>query len=146
MKSSTFFLSKILACAFLTSVLFKHFLSPHNWNNPFILYLLWFILLLPAFIAFIKFGSAILINTEIDKELNYKNELFKLALFITVNIWMINFFLFTLLGNLWDNHFHTIPFLSALTLGIYFFKKNNNQELPNEDILDDDFNFKKINT
>ena len=122
MNPNEIFLSKIWAFAFLSSVLFKHFLSPHNWNNPFKLYLLWFILLSPAFIAFIKFGSAILINSKIDKKLNYKNELFKLALFISVNIWMINFFLFTLLGNLWDNHFHTIPFLSTMILGIYFFK------------------------
>lgn len=138
MKPATIFLSKIWTFAFLSSILFKHFLSPHNWSNPIKLYLVWFILLLPAFVAFVKFGTAILINSENDKKLNYKKELFKLALFISVNIWMINFFLFTLIGNLWNNHFHTIPFLLAMLISIYFFNINNEKHPYNEQILDEE--------
>lgn len=142
MKPATNFLSKIWVFAFLSSILFKYF-SPEGLNHPFKMFLLWLIFLLPTLFAFIKYGTAILINSEMDKILNYRKELFKLALFIFVNIWIINFFIFTLLGNLNNYHFYTVPFLSAMIIGIYFFQIENEQEFQSESILDDDLDLKK---
>jgi hypothetical protein len=76
------------------------------------------------------------------RNISYKKELFQLALFISTIIWLINFFIFTLMMNVQRNHFYTIPFLSVMIIGIYFFKLEDDKYYDDQ-ILDDDFNFKK---
>ncbi len=144
MKPTTIFLSKIWAFAFISSIIFKC-VSPDNINhtNTIKLILKWFIFLLPSLFAFIKFGNAIFTNSAIDKNLDYKKELFKLALFISTIIWMIDFFIFTLMRNVSENHFYTIPFFFALIFGIYFFNKKEEKSFIDEQILDDNINFDK---
>ncbi len=141
MKPNTIFLSKIWALAYISSIIFKCCV-PDNSNQIDNIKLIfkWLVFLLPTLFAFVKFGNAILINSAIDKNLNYKKELFQLALFISTTIWLINFFIFTLMMNVQKNHFFTIPFLSVMIIGIYFFKLDNDKYY-NDQILDDDLDF-----
>ena len=141
MKPNTIFLSKTWVLAYISSVIFKC-CTPDNSNqiDNIILILKWLIFLLPTLFAFVKFGNAILINSAIDKNLNYKQELFQLALFISTIIWLINFFIFTLWMNVHRNHFYTIPFLSVMIIGIYFFKLENDKYYDDQ-ILDEDIDF-----
>lgn len=127
MKPATIFLSKIWAVALLSSIFFKYF-SVEDLNHSIRLFFIWFIFLLYSLFAFIKYGTAILINSKIDKKLNYKKELFKLAIVISVFLWLANFFFFTWLGNLGKYHFYTIPFFLAMIFGIYFFNIRSEQK------------------
>ena len=145
MKSNTIFLCKIWIFALLSStfLIFISEFSSKNFKSTINQLFIGCTFLLPFLFLFIRFGSAILINSKIDTELNHKKELFKLAIFISVNIWLVNYFFFTFFGNLEKNHFFSLPFFLAMIFGIYFFKIRKEQEFFDENILDENFNFKK---
>lgn len=146
MNLKLIFLSKIWAFALLVSISFSvllDYIECNNFHFPSRLLIFSCIFLLPIFLMFLQFGDSILINSEIDITINYKKELLKLAIFISVIIWLVNFFFFSLMGNLSNNHFYTLPFFLAMVFGIYFFKIKNVHHTYDENVLDENLDFNK---
>ncbi len=140
MKPTTIFFLKIWGFALIVSTIFiylNEYPTPQKYSETIIHFFTGSILLLPFFFLLKKYGSAIIENIPNPKL--QKRELVILTCYISFCIWVI-ISIFRLLKYI---DFQTFPFFIAMIFGIYLFNVDQVKSFYNDQVLDDDFHFKK---